>query len=92
VRSGLVDGAAAHHFFGMTEDREARRAYWSAILAAHEKQLASLLERHLSLVDDSGRDLTPSVIATHEQAIAEAKGQLAALDQARPIWSDRRGT
>jgi len=91
MRSGLADDAATHHFSGMTEDREARRTYWSAILAAHEKQLASLLDRHMTLVDDSGRDLTPSVIATHEQAIAEARGQLAALDQARPIWTDRRG-
>jgi hypothetical protein len=75
----------------MTDDKEARRAYWSAILAAHEKQLATLLARHLSLVDDSGHDLTPSVIATHEQAIAEARDQLAGIDQVRPIWSDRRG-
>ena len=74
----------------MTEDRDAKRRYWSAILAAHEKQLAHLRERHLSLVDDGGHDVTPSVIETHEQAIAEAKRQLAALDGAQPIWTDRR--
>jgi hypothetical protein len=74
----------------MTDDREARRAYWIAVLAAHEKQLAHLLERRLSLVDDGGHDLTRGVIETHEQAIAEAKRKLAELDQVLPIWSDRR--
>ena len=74
----------------MTDDPDSKRAYWTAILAAHEKQLAHLRERHLSLVDDGGHDLTPSVIETHEEAIAEAKRQLAALDGSRPIWTDRR--
>jgi hypothetical protein len=74
----------------MTDDTQARRAYWSAILAAHEKQLASLRARGLSVVDDNGHDLTPSVIATHEQAIAEAKQHLAALDRPPSIWSDLR--
>jgi hypothetical protein len=71
----------------MTEDKEGRRAYWSAILVAERKQLATLLASNIRLVDDSGHDLTQSAIAKHEQAIAEAQRQLAALDQ---IWSDRR--
>jgi uncharacterized protein YnzC (UPF0291/DUF896 family) len=71
----------------MTEDKEAKRRYWSAILAAERKQLAALLASHMSLVDDNGHDMTPSAIATHERRIAEAERELAALDQ---IWTDRR--
>jgi hypothetical protein len=74
----------------VTDDLDSKRAYWSAILAAHEKQLAHLREQRLSLVDDGGHDLTPSVIETHEQAIAEAKRQLDALEGRQPIWTDRR--
>lgn len=75
----------------MSDDKAARRAYWSAILAAHEKQLATLRDRNMSLVDDHGHDLTPSAIETHEKAIEEAKRELAALDHDGPIWTDRRG-
>jgi hypothetical protein len=71
----------------MTDDKEAKRRYWSAILSVEQKQLAALLASNMKLADDNGHDITPSVIAKHEQAIAEAKRQLAALDQ---IWSDRR--
>jgi hypothetical protein len=68
----------------MTDDKEQKRAYWSAILAAETKQLAALLEQQVKLVDDNGRDLTPSVIDRHEKTIAEAKRQLASIDQ---VWS-----
>lgn len=74
----------------MSDDKATRRAYWSSVLAVREKQLAKLLARQMSLVDDSGHDLTPSVIATHEKAIAEAKRELAVLDGVGPIWTDLR--
>lgn len=72
----------------MAEDKERIRTYWTAVLAAETKQLAALVEQGLKIVDDSGRDLTPSAIEKHEKAIAEAKRHLAALDQ---VWTDRRG-